>query len=950
MADENRIKLRKKKTVRIDVSGKEPEITLTKVDREELKRDLEEKMAAIPEAEISNITASIADPSYIESETRVVINKTLNKAKINGDYSKTVMDPSMSPTPTCANCQYCGYDIDNCAGHPGRIALNEKVYHVSYIRIIIDILNCVCRSCAVLKLNDKTLEEMGLKKAQDLRRLKLISNKLKAIRCHNKGCHSREYEGEIASKKSEQSGRIFLKKTKENTEREIPIDIIYNILSKISPEDYRSIGLDFRLVGGKIIGTHPKNFIIQYLIVSAPKERRDYMVNGEWKINDKTKLLDRIVMLNNAIEEYRQKEFESAGKKAKNAAASALDNTKTELFKSIASLIDSDKYQVKIYGAKQLRGIKQDLTGKDRMVRKNMQSRTVNYVIRTVTTPDPTLEYGQIGVSEEVADEQTFPETVTFLNIVFLTRLLRNGGVNSIVPTVGKSKNMIIQVNKQIKEGFDLEVGMIVNRKIMNGDLVVSNRNPSIHMYSMMGGTAVRRKQKTVSPHMAQTTPGQIDFDGDEMQLHFAQTIQAAANIRSLMHLSEIMMNVQSNKPVIGAVYDIPLGLYLLTRKGGKISKSTFWNNLAFLKANEQLDSLMSRAKRYGLPITIQNDEKYGFSLDTEEMYNGRLFFSALLPADFYYEGYGINIKNGILLDGAMGKPGKSGVVTKNAVGTSHNSIIQVMWITKGAQRTKDFVTDLYLTINGVYTELGMTLGFEDAKVTDPVILSDIEKKAWELVEKYERLEIPSDMDKAAWSRYEREVMQIVSDITNYSSKKLEGIKNNLVEIAASGAKGNLKNLVAIMDKVGQQTLAGERLVPQLRDGGVTFNFFDPSDRTLLSQGFVDHSYAEGLTLEEYTMHGAASREQLVNVSISTRMVGYDHRSLIKWAEDLTTTEDCSVRNKGVVVQTSFGGHSLNPEYLMLLDTKWGKVPQPLNIKQMVGHLNSLFGVEKSKK
>ena len=174
----------------------------------------------------------------------------------------------------------------------------------------------------------------------------------------------------------------------------------------------------------------------------------------------------------------------------------------------------------------------------------------------------------------------------------------------------------------------------------------------------------------------------------------------------------------------MGAVYDIPLGLYLLTRPGGKITKSSFWNVLAFMKSTNQLDSLISRATRHHMPINVPQGP-----LDAEEMYNGRLFFSALFPADFYYSGYGITIVEGILLDGIVGKPDKSGIVDKNSVGTVHNSIIQVMWADWGVLRTENFLTDMYLNVNAVYTEIGMTLGFDDMEVTDPRILVEIEKK-----------------------------------------------------------------------------------------------------------------------------------------------------------------------------------------------------------------------------
>ena len=200
--------------------------------------------------------------------------------------------------------------------------------------------------------------------------------------------------------------------------------------------------------------------------------------------------------------------------------------------------MDSEKFYPKIYGVNQFKGAKQDITGKKEIVRNHMQAKRVDFVNRTVATPDPTLEFGEIGIPEDVAKAQSFPDEVNLFNILALTNMLRLGMVHSIMPTSGPSKNILIEITDQNRDTINLEVGVIVHREILDGDLVVSNRNPSIHMYSMMGGTAKRRKQKTISPQMAQTTPGQIDFDGDEINLHFVQNIQGAADIKHLMYLS----------------------------------------------------------------------------------------------------------------------------------------------------------------------------------------------------------------------------------------------------------------------------------------------------------------------------------------------------------------------------------------------------------------------------
>jgi DNA-directed RNA polymerase II subunit RPB1 len=60
--------------------------------------------------------------------------------------------------------------------------------------------------------------------------------------------------------------------------------------------------------------------------------------------------------------------------------------------------------------------------------------------------------------------------------------------------------------------------------------------------------------------NLSVTTPYNADFDGDEMNMHVAQTHETRAEMRELMMVPKNIISPQANKPVIGIVQDTLVG------------------------------------------------------------------------------------------------------------------------------------------------------------------------------------------------------------------------------------------------------------------------------------------------------------------------------------------------------------------------------------------------------
>jgi hypothetical protein len=70
---------------------------------------------------------------------------------------------------------------------------------------------------------------------------------------------------------------------------------------------------------------------------------------------------------------------------------------------------------------------------------------------------------------------------------------------------------------------------------LQNGDVVLFNRQPSLHKMSIMAHRARIMPWRTLRFNECVCTPYNADFDGDEMNIHVPQTEEARAEAIMLM-------------------------------------------------------------------------------------------------------------------------------------------------------------------------------------------------------------------------------------------------------------------------------------------------------------------------------------------------------------------------------------------------------------------------------
>ena len=377
-------------------------------------------------------------------------------------------------------------------------------------------------------------------------------------------------------------------------------------------------------------------------------------------------------------------------------------------------------------------------------------------------------------------------------------------------------------------------------------------------------------------------------------------------------------MNAQVNRPSMGAVYDTLTGVFLLTQEKTFVTDEQYATLAMWITNPSALYSLKSRLIKYGISVN-----------------SGKAVFSALLPPDFCYYKYDteneVEIRDGILI---------RGMITKDHIGTTHRSIVQILRLNYGQKRTADFLTDLPFVINQWLNMVGFTVGIKDCLPKDPQIEQTIRDEIAKIRLAIAALgEPPIDPDENAhWEMQVVSYLDSVSKIGGMLIKKNLNPENAFRVMAVSKAKGTEFNVSQIMAFIGQQFFRGQRLKG-------TLAYFDPNSEKIEARGFIDRNFMKGLTVDQMFSLLRAGREGLMDTALNTANSGAAHHRVVKALESDVAGYDGSVRNSvGSLFQFCAGEDGFDAAYLQNTSTSVGVIPSFIDINETGRAINCRYG------
>src|SRR2546430_17206255 len=112
-----------------------------------------------------------------------------------------------------------------------------------------------------------------------------------------------------------------------------------------------------------------------------------------------------------------------------------------------------------------------------------------------------------------------------------------------------------------------MQPGFVVERHLRDGDIVLFNRQPSLHRMSIIAHRVRVLPYKTFRLNPTVCTPYNADFDGDEMNLHVPQGEEARTEAPLLMQVQDQILSPRYGAPIIAAIRDSLTSAFLLTQK-----------------------------------------------------------------------------------------------------------------------------------------------------------------------------------------------------------------------------------------------------------------------------------------------------------------------------------------------------------------------------------------------
>ncbi len=834
-----------------------------------------------------------------------------------------LMDKRLGVIDPGLRCETCGARVGDCPGHFGHIELARPVIHVGFAKTIHRILESTCRECGRIKLTDEEIhdymrrfEVMGDRKKAKDRLIKEIHKKAKErMVCPHCGA------AQFPLKFERPTIYWEIRKDEEGNEykhRMMPSEI-RDRFEKIPDKDLHLLGL------------HPDNARPEWMILTVlpvpPVTMRPSITleSGIRAEDDLTHKLVDIIRINN-----RLKSNIEAG-----APQLIIEDLWDLLQYHVTTYINNETSGIppaKHKSGRPLKTLSQRLKGKEGRFRGNLSGKRVNFSARTVISPDPMLSINEVGVPIAVAMELTVPEKVTEFNLEKLRKMVLNGpekypGANYVIDPEGRRIRLMENNRENVAEMLD--IGWTVERHLLDGDIVLFNRQPSLHRMSIMAHHVRVMPYKTFRLNLSVCPPYNADFDGDEMNLHVPQTEEAQAEARILMEVQNHIISPRYGGPLIGGIQDHISGGYLLTREGAYFTRLEVEQMLMF--AGVDIEKLPE-------PDKIENGVEYWsgktvFSLILPENLNiwyrnklcddpskceplEKLIEEKLVPdpeevRKLAYDGF-VYIQNGKLLSGA---------IDKKAYGREDGRILDLIVKEYGAERARQFLDQVTKLAIWVITHKGFTTAIDDEDLPDEAIdrireiIREAEEKVDRLIEAYERGELEPLPGKTLEETLESKIMAVLAEARDNAGKVAErylGMTNHAVIMAKTGARGKILNITQMAAMLGQQSIRGKRLYRGYR--GRVLSHFKPNDLGARSRGFVVNSYKSGLTPQEYFFHAMGGREGLVDTAVRTAQSGYMQRRLINALQDLKVDYDGTVRDPtGIIIQFRYGEDGIDP-------------------------------------
>ncbi len=841
---------------------------------------------------ISAIEFNVLSPEMIRKLSALEIKTPDTYDKDGYPMEGGLMDPHLGVINPGLRCKTCGQKMKQCAGHFGSLELVRPVIHSEFGKKIEELMHGTCDSCGRIAIPEEKLKqwkEMDETTEQTIKRILLKAKKTK--KCPHCGTAKKE---------------VLLDKPTNfyvNKERIYPTQI-REWMEKITDEDLKMYGYTPEKI-------KPEWFILTTLLVPPITMRPSITLESGIKSEDDLthKLVD-IIRIN-----MRLKDNIDAG-----APQLIIEDLWDLLQYHTTTFFDNNTAGVppaKHRSGRALRTLVQRLKGKKGRFRYNLTGKRVNHAARSTITPDPFLSINEIGIPTGIASDLTVPELVTEWNKKEIVQMMKDtDNIKYFVRANGMRKKVSEETKKEIIE--EIEPGTKIERELKNGDIILFNRQPSLHRLSMMAHKARIMPGKTFKMNPIVCKPYNADFDGDEMNLHVPQTEEGKTEAKELMFAQKHIISPRYGAPTIILDEDGVSGSYILTMKNNKLNREEAMQYF------------------YEMGITELPKTKNG------NYWSGKQVFSAMLPKGLnlayktntykqlkemnpeanekeFHEDSFLKIEDGELI---------SGVIDEESLGEGKGKIIQTLFTEYSPEAVERFYYYANRIVGDILTKKGMTVGLDEYE-TNPEIekvkakaIKEEQEKGEELTEQFKKGNLELIPGRTLEESLELRMMRLGAKTKDKVGKeimrqKVEELlsndpKYNSTVMIMSGSRGSAINLTNIAGMWGQAAVREGRPKRGFIDRLIATN--KRKDVGATAGGFIEQNFMQGMKVKEFFYHSMGGRQGEVDTGVSTKVSGYLYRRLANSLKDLNIANDETARSANEnIIQFSYGDDGVFP-------------------------------------
>ena len=808
------------------------------------------------------------------------------------------MDPAMGTIQRDMPCVTCGKKLPDCTGHFGYMDLPVPLVHPLFLRTIEQLLLSLCPVCSRLRLCDDECAEF--ERLQPAQRLDAVCAVAKTKRrCRHEDCAVHTPNSvtlRLDTVKETVSLRYAERKNlPAQSLRPLSHTDLSDFLGNIEPKLAEWLGV-----------ADPSSLMVRVLIVSPPLARPSFSTTEGARSrghDDQTALLLRMLRL---IDNYDKPgaDREKVHREMQEMYSGMIRPSGRH--SGVAGAASGTSSSLKRRNNTPIQSLTERCGSKKGWFRGMLGGHTIEHAGRATIVGDRHIALDQVVVPEHIWSRLGKMETVFAHNLKRLQSSIdavrarpegapvQPGDPLFVITPQGRQLMIDVICSKDKEVRLDLPAGFKdgkplvwqVFRCLRNDDLVVMNRQPSIHPASFSTHRVIvdpDPRNCVMRIHQCVTPPYNADFDGDEMNVHVVGDPAAVAELE-LMSVASRQISNKHLEVCIAPMHDGVAGLFMLTR-------TKVW-----LNANE-------------VSWLLGNDV-------ATKRCTGHQVVSALLPHTLNVREPGLVVKEGLLDEASILNGGKVKLLQKRTVHSvgSAQALVQTQKLHAlgcryammkgwgpGLDSLRDetfvpirqFVAGCVASIDRIAADAHAALPMTAVK---------------------ERAQVRAAVRQAA-----RDAMKLGTMMVENGMSNLQTVNDAMIPIV-SGAKASMTHAVQLSVTVGMQSTSFD--IPTAAKPAVLSSH---EDLSTLSMGGVTGCFLQGLDPTEMFWHVISGREGLVDTAHRTAEVGYTSRRVLQCMMDLVAGYDGGVRGSSSLIAVKFGGDGLDSASLQAVPLPWGE-------------------------